>query len=130
MNWFELVGTGLNWFELVGTVGGTRAEHGTFKLKLLCFSYDSSSEKEVVLSHVEFSRCLEDFDAHLEAEEQLVDLKQATAGVPAQVKRFSRSQTSQVLNNHPQDLDFQPLRDRNHLRGLDLTCTRRRCGRC
>lgn len=59
------------------------------KLEALCFSYDSSSQKEVVLGHVEFSRCLQDFDAHLEAEEQLVDLEQAPAGVPVKGTRFS-----------------------------------------
>lgn len=47
------------------------------------FSYESSSEKEVVLIHVEIARRLQDFDTHLEAEEQFVDLEQTTTSVPA-----------------------------------------------
>lgn len=47
------------------------------------FSYESSSEEEVVLIHVEFPSCLQDFDTYLEAEKQLVDLKQTTTCVPA-----------------------------------------------
>lgn len=48
------------------------------------FSYESSSEQEVVLIHVEFASHLQDFDTHLEAEEQLVDLEQTTTRVPAE----------------------------------------------
>lgn len=48
------------------------------------FSYKSSSEKEVVLIHVEFASHLQDFGTHLEAEEQLVNLKQTTTRVPAE----------------------------------------------
>lgn len=33
------------------------------------FSYESSSEEEIVLIHVEFASNLQDFDTHLEAEE-------------------------------------------------------------
>lgn len=47
------------------------------------FSYKSSSEEEAVLIHVEFASHLQDFGTHLEAEEQLVDLKQTAAHVPA-----------------------------------------------
>ncbi len=38
-------------------------------------SYESSSEEEAVLIHVEFASHLQDFGTHLEAEEQLVYLK-------------------------------------------------------
>lgn len=53
-------------------------------LRSKALSYNSSSEEEVVLIHVEFSRRLHDPDAHLEAEEQLVDFEQTSTGVPAQ----------------------------------------------
>lgn len=49
-------------------------------------SYNSSSEEEVVLVHVQFSSRLHDSDTNLEAEEQLVDLKQATTCVPAEAQ--------------------------------------------
>lgn len=48
------------------------------------FSYESSSEEEAVLIHVEFASHLQDFHTHLEAEEQLVDLKQPATRVPAE----------------------------------------------
>lgn len=59
----------------------------------------------MVLAHVEFSRCLQDFDAHLKAEEKLVDLKQAAAGVPAQGRGFSWRQIPNP--DHRQDVDYQ-----------------------
>lgn len=48
------------------------------------FSYESSSEEEVILVHAEISGHLQDFDAHLKAEEQLVDLKQSPTRVSAE----------------------------------------------
>lgn len=53
---------------------------------LFCFSYNSTSKQEVILIHVEFSGHLQNFGTHLEAEEQLVSLKQTTTRVPAQHK--------------------------------------------
>lgn len=50
----------------------------------LCSSYSSPSEDEAVLVHVEFACHLQDFDTHLETEEQLVDFKQTTTRVPAE----------------------------------------------
>lgn len=47
----------------------------------IVFSYKSSSEEEVVLINVEFSRHLQDSGTHLEAEEQLMALKQTTTRV-------------------------------------------------
>lgn len=56
------------------------------KPKCLCRSHQSSSKEEVILVHVEFAGHLQDFGAHLEAEEQLVNLKQTTARVPEEDK--------------------------------------------
>lgn len=51
---------------------------------LNALSYNSSSEEEVVLVHVQFSCRLHDPDTHLEAEEQLVDFKQTSTRVPTE----------------------------------------------
>lgn len=46
-----------------------------FRVYHVMLSYESSSEEEVVLVHVESASHLQDFHTHLEAKEQLVDLK-------------------------------------------------------
>lgn len=53
---------------------------------MFCFSYNPSSKEEVILIHVEFSGHLQDFHTHVEAEEQLVSLKQTATRVPARNK--------------------------------------------
>ena len=45
-------------------------------------TYNASPQEEVVLIHVKFPRVLKDLGTHLEGEEQLVLLKQASAGKP------------------------------------------------
>lgn len=48
------------------------------------FSYKYSSEEEDVLIHVQFASHLQDFGTHLDTGEQLKDLRQTTACVPAE----------------------------------------------
>lgn len=60
-------------------------------------SYESSSEEEAVLVHVEFASYFQDFGTHLKTEEQLVHLKQTTTCVPAKENTLSQLESLHIV---------------------------------
>ena len=45
-------------------------------------TYHTTSQEEIVLIHIDFGGMFQDLGTHLEGEQQLVTLKQTTAGEP------------------------------------------------